>query len=149
MTPTLKGRWQNRLILGLTVGALVALIFGVRYGDLAAVFGVLGYWLLLGLLWDVFYQRLQRRRWDGDWPAIFQLATGALEGAVLFWLISFLAARGLPTADGLPIVGTGLPLPRFVLFYVTLWLVTFLTMQGPLRILFPRWRFRGGEWWGR
>ena len=29
---------------------------------------------------------------------------------------------------------------------VAVWLAVFLIAQGPIRIFFPRWRYRGGRW---
>jgi hypothetical protein len=37
--------------------------------------------------------------------------------------------------------------PVFFLFhYWTVWWATFIMALGPMRIIFPRWRFRGGQW---
>jgi hypothetical protein len=27
------------------------------------------------------------------------------------------------------------------------WLAMFLAAHGPLRVILPRWRHNGGEWW--
>jgi hypothetical protein len=34
----------------------------------------------------------------------------------------------------------------FALHYWSVWLGVFLMTQGPMRIIFPRWRFSGGRW---
>ena len=145
MTLTLAGRWQTRILLFLTVGVLVSLLFGRIYGDFGTYFALLAYMLVLGLALDVIYQRLQRRRWNRDWPAYFQLFTGLLEGALLFWLIQWARASGFPTGQGLPGISPSLRDGEFVVYYFCLWLSVFLGTQGPLRVLFPRWRFRGGR----
>jgi hypothetical protein len=136
MTPTLKGRVQTRMILTLAVGALLAWLFG-RAGTMNTLLVTLGYLLGLGILWDVIFQWVQRRRWDRDWSPLHQLATGILEGAAFF----LLARTGR-----LPGLGAGVALGQFLPFYGTFWVLGFIILQGPVRVLFPRWRFRGGEW---
>jgi hypothetical protein len=146
MTLTLQGRWQTRIVLYLTVGVLVTLFFGRIYGDFSTHFALLAYLLGLGLVWDVIYQRLERRRWNRDWPPYYQVFTGLLEGALLFWLIKWSQANGLPSAQGLPGISPDLGDGAFIIHYFCLWLGVFLGTQGPLRVIFPRWRYRGGRW---
>jgi hypothetical protein len=145
MTLTLPGRWQTRFFLFLIAGIPVTLVFASRYTDFVTHFAILAYLLALGLGWDVLYQRLQRRRWNRDWPAYFQFFGGLLEGALLFWLIQWTRSTGLPTPQGLPGISPALRDGAFVVYYFSLWLVVFLGSQGPLRVLFPRWRQRGGR----
>ncbi len=38
-----------------------------------------------------------------------------------------------------------MPLPAFLLQFVTTWLVLWLTVNGPMRVPFVHWRFRGGR----
>jgi len=38
------------------------------------------------------------------------------------------------------------PLPVFIIQYGVIWFVTFLASQSLLRIIFPNWRYRGGQW---
>lgn len=139
MTPTLFGRWQTRLFLFATVGVLVTLpfvlgIFGTNAGII--FFWVLGYLALVGLLWDSLYIYLQTFRWDRDWPAIFQVLAGLWE-AVFF--------IGIVKLFGLPGVPKTLPLGLFFLHYSAVWLGIFTASQTLMRVLFPRWRFRGGQ----
>lgn len=136
MTPTLLGRWQTRLFLLGTVGVLITLLFGAVIGNLAIPFAVLGYVLVFGFVWDGLYNVLQTFRWDHDWPPVLQLAAGVAEGIVLWLLIRLI---GLPATDGLT-------LGQFLVHYSLVWLFTFLFSQGPMRILFPRWRLYGGQW---
>ncbi len=137
MTPTLRGRWETRGLLLATIGVGVTAVFGLLFGSFGPPFALLGYVLALGLGWDALYNVVQTYRWDHDWPPIFQLAAGIVEAA-LIW--------GLLQAVGLPGVDAGLTLGRFAAHYGSVWLLTFLFAQGPLRLLFPRWRFRGGQW---
>jgi len=134
MTPTLIGRWQTRLALLATLGVVVTALFALAYANLA-FFLVLFYVALFGVVWDVIYIALQQYRWDRDWPAAFQVLNGLVEGVVLYLAITQL---------GLPGVPRDLPLPVFVAQYGLVWLVVFLWTQGPMRALFPFWRFHGG-----
>ncbi|HEY1014617.1 MAG TPA: hypothetical protein VGE07_18045 [Herpetosiphonaceae bacterium] len=136
MTPTRAGRWQTRLFLLGTVGALATALFGLLFGDWRTPFALLGYVLLAGFAWDALYDVLQGFRWDHDWPPAYQLAAGVAEGGAI-WLLHALV--------GLPGVADGLAPGRFLAHYGAVWLLTFLCSQGPMRLLFPRWRFNGGE----
>jgi hypothetical protein len=143
MTPTLPGRWQTRVLLLGAVGLVLSLIFGAIVGDLRTPLALLGYVLLLGCYWDAFYHYLQSWRWDRDWPPAFQVAAGLVEGMTIWLLIT--ASRSM--IGYLPGVAATLTFQRFVTHYGIVWLAMFLTAQGPLRVLLPHWRHRGGEWW--
>ena len=143
MTLTLLGRWQTRLLLLGTVGLIVTVIFGRIFGDMLTPLALLGYMLALGFGWDMLYQYLQSWRWDRDWPPAFQLAAGICEGLFVWGLIQ----AGRSIFGGLPGVAASLTALWFGAHYGTVWLVMFLGTQGPLRIIFPRWRYRGGQWW--
>lgn len=141
MTPTLGGRWQTRLLLLATIGGLITLGFGRGWFGLPPGLTytyVLGYVALFGLGWDGVYMQIQRSRWDQDWPAIFQWGAAIGEG---IWLLGLIKLVGLP---GVP---RSLPISQFVIHYGLVWLGVFLASQSLLRILFPRWRFRGGRIW--
>ena len=137
MTPTLLGRWQTRLLLLIVFGVPISLLFGVLYRDLRTPLVLLGYVIVFGLAWDVLYNLLQGFRWDQDWPPAFQLAAGVWEGLFVWLLVAFL---------GLPGVASELGFGQFVLHYGTVWFISFVTSQSLLRLVFPRWRFRGGQW---
>ncbi|MGK7909549.1 MAG: hypothetical protein AB4040_20255 [Synechococcus sp.] len=119
MTPTLLGRWQTRVLLFGTIGALVSIPFG------ATALEILLYALILGLFWDVLYTWIQKFRWDRDWPAALQLAAGIWEGLVL-WTLFFGFFSWV--------------------HYSLVWLGVFIGSQSLMRLMFPRWRFRGGRW---
>jgi hypothetical protein len=143
MTPTVLGRWQTRLLLLATVGSIITVLFSWVYsgsGVSAPFFQVLGYVALLGLGWDAVYHQLQQYRWDHDWPAVLQLVAGIWEGLVLAILFKTI---------GLPGLDRTMPIDAFVGHYSLVWLGFFITSQSLMRIIFPRWRFRGGQWWGR
>jgi hypothetical protein len=134
MTPTLLGRWQTRIVLLATIGLLITLLFALVGSSWAYVY-VLVYVAAFGVFWDVAYIALQQLRWDRDWPAAFQIFNGFVEGAFLYLVIR---------AVGLPGVPSDLPLALFVAQYGLVWLAIFLWVQGPMRTLFPFWRFHGG-----
>lgn len=137
MTPTLLGRWENRLFLMGIVGAIVSLLYGLLYHDLKTPFIVLGYVVLFGFGWDALYQGILAFRWDHDWPTIFQVLAGIVEGAFVWSMIHYV---------GLPGVDRSFPFIKFLPHYGTIWLCVFTIGQGPIRILLPRWRYLGGEW---
>ncbi|MCA1994584.1 MAG: hypothetical protein LDL41_21450 [Coleofasciculus sp. S288] len=139
MTPTLLGRWQTRLFLFATVGVLITLpfalgIIGPAFG--AGYFRILGYVAFFGLGWDILYNYLQKFRWDRDWPGVFQLLAGIWEAAFVACGIKLL---------GLPSVPKQLPLLWFAIHYSLVWLGIYIASQSLMRILFPHWRFRGGQ----
>lgn len=141
MTPTLFGRWQTRLLLLATIGVLVTLPFalGITSPNPSPVyFWVLGYVAIFGLFWDILYNYLQKFRWDRDWPGIFQLLAGIWEGIFLIILMRVLQ---------LPLPGVqNIDLNLFIHHYSFVWLGVYLASQTIMRIIFPRWRFRGGQW---
>lgn len=141
MTPTLSGRWQTRLLLLATVGIFTTLPFAFAVTDTGLnpiFFGVLGYVALFGVGWDILYIYLQHFRWDRDWPGAFQLLCGIWEAIFLLLLVKTM---------GLPGVSRDLPVELFLVHYSCVWLSVYFASQTLMRILFPRWRFRGGQWW--
>ena len=140
MTPTLFGRWQTRLLLLATVGSLITLPFAfgiIGSGANSVYFLVLVYIAIFGLVWDIIYNYLQKFRWDRDWPAVYQLIAGIWEGIFLLLFKSF----------KLPLPGLeDLVISSFIFHYSLVWLGIFAASQSLMRILFPRWRFRGGQW---
>ncbi|HSH05492.1 MAG TPA: serine/threonine-protein kinase [Anaerolineae bacterium] len=142
MTPVWRGRWQTRLFLLLTVGVFVSLPFSwwrqANGGDPWTPFIVLGYVLGLGVAWDGLYSYLQSWRWNRDWPPVFQVGEGVVEGVVL--------GSGLQLV-GLPGVGE-LTWYQFAGHYGLVWLLAFAGTQSLMRFVFPWWRYRGGVWYG-
>lgn len=146
MTPTLFGRWQTRLVLLWTLGLIATVVYMwafdmLQLGPASPRFWVLpillGYAALLGLLCDVLYDYVTQFRWDRDWPLAFHFVAGIVEGALLFALFRLGLLPGAQHAAG--------DWWRFLLFYGTIWLLTFLWVAGPMRVVQPRWRFNGGE----
>jgi hypothetical protein len=139
MTPTLLGRWQTRLFLLATVGVVVTIPFFLGIigpGASSVFFWILVYVALLGCLWDILYSYLQRFRWDRDWPGALQLLAGIWEGIfIAFWV----RLIGLPNGQEFSVFW-------FILHYSLVWLSVYIASQTLMRILFPRWRFKGGQW---
>lgn len=143
MVPTLWGRLQTRLILLATVGAvataLITLVLPVsaplsdRY---RTTFIVLATVAVLGLGWEFIYHFLMQFRWEKDWPSMFGLLTAVPEGLLVWLLLRLGVVPGLP--DGVPTLA-------FAIHFVTVWLCIWLVANGPMRVPFIRWRFRGGR----
>ena len=143
MTPTLFGRWQTRLLLLATVGVLVSLPFPlglIGSGANIVYFFILAYVAIFGLGWDVVYNYLQKSRWDRDWPAAYQFFAGIWEMIFVFCGVKIFGF--LP----IPIPKEELSIGAFLLHYSVVWLAVFMSSQSLMRIIFPRWRFRGGQW---
>jgi hypothetical protein len=105
---------------------------GTKY---QTTFIVLAVVLVVGFGWDVIYYGLQQFRWEKDWPTMFLLLNGINEGIVA-WLI--VQTGNVP---GHPMV----TLPAFVIQFGTVWVITWGFVNGPMRVPFLRWRFRGGR----
>ncbi len=141
MTPTLNGRLQTRLVVVSVVGGIWTLLVTLALpgpgtlGDKYAVtFRALALVVVLGLVWEVVYHALQQFRWEKDWPTLFGLLTGVPEG-ILVWLV---LAASLPS-------NLDVTAAQFVIHFGTTWLVVWLWLNGPMRVVALRWRFRGGR----
>ncbi len=137
MTPTLFGRWQTRFFLLMLIGVPITIVFTAfapGVGPLIILFLV----MVLGFGWDVFYQLIQRQRWDQDWPPVLQLMAGIVELLLILTLVFVIDILPGPTPN--PIF--------FLAHYWTVWVATFLASQSLMRLVFPRWRFNGGQWLG-
>ena len=142
MLPTLFGRIQTRIFLIAVIGGLWALVIspllpggGSVSDKYRTMYAVLLIVLVLGVLWEFVYHGLQQFRWEKDWPTLFGLVLGVPEGVV-----AYLVARTgvLPWAEHVSV-------SAFVVGFGTTWLVTWLWVNGPMRVLSVHWRFRGGR----
>ncbi len=143
MTPVLLDRLQTRIFVTLFPGLLwtlivtpVAALFVPGRPALADVYEltlkalvVVG---VVGVLWEVVYHALQQFRWEKDWPALFGLFNGINEG-----LSTYLVLRAN--------LGFAPPVVAFLVHFVSTYLVIWLWVNGPMRVMFIRWRFRGGR----
>jgi hypothetical protein len=150
MTPTLHGRIQTRIFVTLIIGGIWTLIITpvlpapqpVSTGDLYKVtFTVLLTQLVLGIGWEFVYHWLMGFRWEKDWPSFFLFIEGITE-AVLLWIV--LSADIVPGISEEPgdrqVYGS-----TFLVLFITTWIVTWAWIQGPMKVMYPRWRFRGGR----
>ena len=143
MVPTLLGRIQTRLVLLAVIGGIVTAIIAPvlpvsapvadKYRDAYLVLAAVA---VLGIGWEFLYQLLMQWRWEKDWPTLFGLVTLVPEG-LLVWLL--LQAGAIPG-----IVGT-VSAPTFCIDFLAVWLSVWLVANGPMRVPFIRWRFRGGR----
>ncbi len=143
MVPTLFGRIQTRIFLLATVGVLVtAIITPILPVDAPlstkykTTFLVLAAVCVVGIGWELIYHFLMQFRWEKDWPSGFGLITIVNEGA-LIWLLLHVGA--IPGIDAEP------PLSAFLIQFILVWAAVWLTANGPMRVPFIRWRFRGGR----
>jgi len=143
MVPTLIGRIQTRLVLLAVVGGLVTLVIvpvlpvsaplSDKYRDGYLVLATVA---VLGVLWECLYHFLMQWRWEKDWPTLFGLVTLVPEGLLVWVLLRVGAIPG--------IVGT-VSTAAFVIQFLAIWLIVWLVANGPMRVPFIRWRFRGGR----
>ena len=143
MLPTLNGRLQTRIFLLVVVGGLWTLVLtpvlpiaaplGTAY---RATYLVLLSVLVLGLVWELVYHFIQQFRWEKDWPTFFGLVTAINEGLVAWLVVRSGAVPGLPFP-----VPTGV----FLIQFLTTWILVWLIANGPMRVPFVHWRFRGGR----
>ncbi len=141
MTPTLFGRLQTRVFAVATVGVVWTLLItlvlpgdaplGDKYGVTFRALALVG---IIGLAWELLYHGLQQFRWEKDWPTLLGLLTGIPEGVVVWFALLAI----LP--DRLPVTGV-----QFVIHFATTWVVIWLFLNGPMRVLSLHWRFRGGR----
>ena len=137
MLPTLNGRIQTRVFVLLVVGGLWTLIITPLLGQpYATTFVVLLAVTVLGVGWELIYHFVQQFRWEKDWPTLFGLLTAVNEGALLWLLISVHAVPGLPRE---------VPPGVFLVQFLTTWIIVWLVVNGPMRVPFVHWRFRGGR----
>jgi hypothetical protein len=143
MVPTLPGRMQTRLfLLAVIGGAVTALLtpglpahlpMADRY---RASFIVLAAVAVLGLGWELLYHLLMQWRWEKDWPTLFGLLTAVPEGTLVWWLAH---------SDRLPMLPGPVPTAAFLIDFALVWLTVWAVANGPMRVPFLRWRFRGGR----
>jgi len=123
---------MNRLMQTLSTNAPISL--GVTYETALALFALMTF---VGMGWEFVYQALQSTRREGDWPPLLVLASAIPEGALL-WLVGHLL--GVDTGS---LALTSPDFPMFCVQFTTTWIVLWLAMLGPIRILSPRWHLSG------
>lgn len=151
MTPTLSGRIQTRIVAVLLIGGLWTLLIGPFLprpagGSLSEMYAALYTALIVvagvGVLWELLYHGLQQFRWEKDWPTVFGLLVGIPEGLVAYLLLN----AGLPWDQRAVVDGNAeFPLPAFLIMFISTWTLVWAVVNGPMQIVFIRWRFRGGR----
>jgi hypothetical protein len=135
--PTLNGRIQTRVFVLLVVGGIWTLLITPLIGQsYAATYVVLLAVIVLGVGWELVYHFIQQFRWEKDWPTFFGLITLVNEGALLWLLIS---------VDAVPFLPGDVPFGAFLVQFLTTWIIVWLVVNGPMRVPFVHWRFRGGR----
>ena len=145
MLPTLNGRIQTRVLVLGFLGLLVALVITpiLPTGDLSlgqsyrVTLSVLIATVFIGVLWELLYHFAQQFRWEKDWPTLFGLLTMINEGLVVYLLVRY-------TTIILP-EHLRPSLSAFLIQFVVTWLVFWVVVNGPMRLVFHRWRFAGGR----
>lgn len=143
MLPTLNGRIQTRVFLLVIVGGLWTLLItpvlpidSTLAEAYRTTFILLLTLLVLGIGWEFVYHFLQQFRWEKDWPTLFGLMTATNEGVLIWLLLRFDLVPGLPGP---------VPLNAFLILFLTTWVLVWLAGNGPMRVPFIHWRFRGGR----
>jgi hypothetical protein len=135
--PTLNGRIQTRVFVLLIVGGLWTLLITPLIGaSYRTTYIVLLAVIVLGVGWEFVYHLLQQFRWEKDWPTFFGLITAVNEGALLWLLLELDAVPGIVET---PSFGA------YLTQFLTTWIVVWLVVNGPMRVPFIHWRFRGGR----
>ena len=156
MTPTLLGRIQTRIFALVTVGLLWTVLVtplvrllvdddGRRpgLGDVYDVTISALFWItVLGVGWELLYHFLQQFRWEKDWPTFFGFLTGINEGILTFVVLTSANPFDLFGLEGSNEI---VPVDAYALHFITTWIVVFLFVNGPIRVLTVRYRFRGGN----
>ena len=142
MVPTLFGRIQTRIFSLGVIGSLWLLILSPFLPQNAstkekydATFLVLGMVIALGIGWEFIYHGLQQFRWEKDWPALFGLITAIPEGILVWMLLVKVMPDSLVKPNG----------ASYVIAFATVWLIVWIFVNGPMRVPFIHWRFRGGR----
>ena len=143
MLPTLHGRIQTRIFLLAIVGGIWTLILtpvlpipGTLSQAYRITFTILLTTIVLGVLWEFLYHFVMQWRWEKDWPTLFGLLTVINEGALVWLLLSLHLVPG---------ISGDVPLGAFLLLFLTTWVIVWLVANGPMRVPFIHWRFRGGR----
>ncbi|MFI7670267.1 hypothetical protein [Nocardia sp. NPDC049526] len=145
MLLTLNGRIQTRILALGIIGLLVAVIITpvLPTGSLSLgnayrlTLSVLLATVLVGVLWELLYHFLQQFRWEKDWPTLFGFWT-VINEAALMWVLVDHTTIVLPRA-------LHPSLMAFLVQFIVTWIVFWLVVNGPMRVVFHRWRFQGGR----
>lgn len=143
MVPTIYGRIQTRLFLLAIVGGVITALVtpmlpvsGPMEQRYQATFVVLAAVGVIGIAWELVYHFAMQWRWEKDWPTLFGLVTIVPEGLLLWALATNRMLPGLPGP---------VPTAAFAIHFAVVWVIVWAVANGPMRVPFIRWRFRGGR----
>ncbi len=145
MLPTLGGRIQSRIVFLAVIGGIITLILtpilpgltGSLSSKYKTTFIILLLIIVLGVIWEFIYHFIMQWRWEKDWPTFFGLITAINEGAVVYLLLKYVGVPG--------IAKDSVPLAAFLIDFLVIWIVVWLWVNGPMRVVNIRWRFHGGR----
>ncbi|MEO7398785.1 MAG: hypothetical protein ABIW84_09495 [Ilumatobacteraceae bacterium] len=151
MIPTLSGRIQTRIWLILFIGipwTLIITPFLSNNRDLIegatlldtykTTVSVLGIVLVLAVFgWELLYHFLQQFRWEKDWPVMFSFFLVIPEA-----IVAKIVFNALDIGEKFNATATN---ATFWWHLVATWMVMWLFVLGPIKVLFIRWRFNGGR----
>jgi hypothetical protein len=151
--PTLNGRIQTRIFLVGVVGSIWTLIItpvvalfvdgDPTLGDVYHVtFEILALVLILGIGWEFVYEFLMQFRWEKDWPTMFGYLTGINEGILVYVVADKLGSN--PDTEWRAYLGAVTIVP-FLVHFVSTWIVINLFAGNFMKMIFIRWRFKGGR----
>jgi hypothetical protein len=140
---SLRGRLETRWFLAAAVALPWTLLLALllRPGNdstttlLRSTAVTVALMALLGSGWELAYHGAQQLRWDRDWPSVLALASVLLEIGPLWWATARLPQQWVHRVGG----------GWFLTFVGSAWLLMWLFAQGPMRVLFIRWRINGGR----
>jgi len=154
MLPTLKGRWQTRILLFLWIGVPITFLFslgvaGPRSPTLPLIgwhydilpFQISSLLLIVGLILDPVYIYFQQFRWARDWPFAFQFFFTIIEFIVVLALVNWgvLDAFSRQRAQNQNYV-------LYTIHFACVFIPSFIALLGIVQTFMIRWRFKGGEW---
>jgi hypothetical protein len=154
MLPTLKGRWQTRILLFLWIGVPITFLFslgvaGPRSPSLPLVgwhydilpFQILSLLLIVGLILDPVYYYFQQFRWERDWPFAFQFFFTIIEFVIVLGLINWGVLDGFSRQRAQHQNYT-----LYTIHFACVFIPSFIALLGIVQTFMIRWRFKGGEW---
>jgi hypothetical protein len=143
--PTLGGRIQSRIVFLAIIGGIITLILtpilpglgGTLGAKYKTTFLILLTVIVVGVIWEFIYHLIMQWRWEKDWPTFFGFITCINEGIVVYLLVNYGIVPG--------IAAHSVPLGAFLIDFLVIWMVVWLWVNGPMRVVNIRWRFHGGR----
>lgn len=139
MTPSLLGRIQSRLIFGVVSGTFFGLILSQVFdASIMNIIYTLFLVLAIGSVLDLGYNKMQKKRWDQDWPPIYFLLAAALEFVISTVVLKL-------SSGNLGIVQLQYSGEVFGWHFWLTWVGMMLLMFQLCHIFDPEYRYNGGK----